>query len=184
MKRFRTVVLLLLLALGGLLVYILETKGTVLTLTFTAADLQHILERRFPIQKSDLLLTTTFSNPRVILKEGSNLIGLHITVTVKLIGQKPLGGNLLAEGQIRYVPAEGTFYFDNGKVQQIQIEGLPQDMGQTVEHLAAPLLDTYLTHIVLYRLKPEHSKEALAKTVLKSAEIRNGRLVLQIGLNQ
>lgn len=169
--------------LAGAVVYTLANRGTVLTLSFTAEQLQSMLQQRFPVQQKDVFITTTFSDPRVMLQDGSDRIGLQITATVTALGRKAATGNLLADGQIAYVPAEGTFYFENGRVLDIQIAGLPEDLKSVVQQLADPLIDQHLKHVALYRLKPEDTQQALVKTFLKSAEIKNGRLVLQIGVN-
>jgi len=136
------------------------------------------------VQQKDVFITTTFSDPRVILQNGSDRIGLQITATVTALGRRAVSGTLLADGQVAYIPAEGTFYFDNGQVQDIQIAGLPEDLKPVVQQLADPLIDQHLKHVVLYRLKPEDVRQELVKIFLKSAEIKNGRLVLQLGIQR
>jgi len=164
------------------LVAILRTRNPGLTLTFTADDLQQKLAGRFPLREKLPFTTITFRDPRVVLADGSDRIGLRITADATAAGGKELSGSLLLDGALRYEPQEGAFYFDGARVQEMAVQGLSDDARRQIQTVASLLINLYLSHVPVYRLNPEDIRQALAKTFLKSVSVRNGRLIVEIGI--
>lgn len=170
---------------GLLTVNRLTRQGAGVTVRLSEAQLQENVEKAFPIEKQDRsgLITTTLSDPEVILTDGSDRIGLAVQVAVNLLGrEKALAGSVTADGKVRYVPTDGAFYLDAPRIQSITLEGLSSGLKKQIESLAGPLMEAAVPTVPLYRLDPADTRQALAKTVLRSVEVREGRLIVRIGL--
>ena len=151
------------------------------TISLTAADIRQTLQRKLPISKSKWLVTVTVRSLDVELMENDNRILLRPEVELSLVGQSALRGRAVVAGQLRYAPETGEFFFDKSMVAEVAIEGLPQSLRATVQEVIGRCAEGYLAMTPVYRLKQGDFKQSLAKLVLKSVQIRNGRLELVIG---
>ena len=170
------------LGVGLAVLLILRLRQTDLTLTFTRNDLQKRVAEKFPLDQELLFLfTITYSNPVVKLEEGSDRIGIGLDASAKLASSKLVKGRFEADWQVRYDPAVGALYFDDPKIQKFGVEGLSPEIQETVAKLAKPFLSDYLRRVPVYRLKPGDLRQDLARGVIKSVSVRQGRLVVVVG---
>ena len=103
-------------------------------------------------------------------------------MSVSVPGIKSLNGHLEADGGLAYQPDSGEFLFADGRMRTLEIDGLPKRYAGTIEDVADKLVRAYLSRIVMYRLKQDDFKHALAKLVLKSVAVADGEVVVVIGL--
>jgi Protein of unknown function (DUF1439) len=155
--------------------------GISYTIRLTAADLQQTLHRKLPVSKSKLLVTATVRSLDVELTENGDLILLRPEVDLGIAGQSALRGRAVVAGQLRYAPETGEFFFDQPKVTEVAIVGLPDSLRPAAEELVARCAEGYLASTPVYRLKQGDFQQSLAKLVLKSVRTRNGQLEIVIG---
>ena len=156
--------------------------GVSYTVTLTATDIQQSLHRKLPISKTKLLVTAKVRTLDVEFTEGDNRILLRPEVDLSIVGQSALRGRAVVAGQIRYAPETGEFFFDNPRVTDLTIDGLPESLRATAEEVIARCAESYLASAPVYRLKQTDFKQSLAKMVLKSVRVGNGRLEIVIGI--
>lgn len=174
-------VLLALLALGGaMLVYLRVSNTPVLTLRFTQPELQARIAEKFPVKYNLLLLKAELQDPEVRLANGSDRVGLAMTITVQA-GGKTESGFAVADGTLRYEQDDGALYLDDAVLRELQVKGLSDDKNRQIRPLLSPLLRASLSHIPIYRLKSGDFRQELAKRVVKSVAVRDGELVVDIG---
>ena len=152
------------------------------TIRFTAAEIQQSLNRKLPISKSKFLVRVTVQSLEVELVQGPDRILLRPQVGLSIVGQSALSGRALVEGQIRYAPDSGEFFFDAPKVVEVTIAGIPDSMRPIAEELIAKSAEAYLTTTPVYRLKQTDFKQSLARMLLKSVKVRDGQLEVVIGM--
>jgi Protein of unknown function (DUF1439) len=152
------------------------------TIRFTAAEIQQSLNRKLPISKSKFLVRVTVQSLEVELVQGPDRILLHPQVGLSIVGQSALSGRALVEGQIRYAPDSGEFFFDAPRVVEVTIVGIPESMRAIAEELIAKSGEAYLTTTPVYRLKQTDFKHSLARMLLKSVKVRDGQLQVVIGM--
>jgi hypothetical protein len=152
------------------------------TIRFTAAEIQQSLNRKLPTSKSKFLVRATVQSLEIELMEGADRIRLRPQVEVSIAGQSALAGRALVEGQIRYAPGTGEFFFDAPKVVEVTVGGLPESMRQRAGELVATCAEAYLTTTPVYRLKQTDFKQSLARMFLKSVKVRDGQLQVVIGM--
>jgi hypothetical protein len=152
------------------------------TIRFTAAEIQQSLNRKLPISKSKFLVRATVQSLEVALRQGPDRILLRPQVEVSIAGQSALTGRALVEGQIRYAPDTGEFFFDAPRMVEVSVGGIPESMRQHAEDLIATCAEAYLTITPVYRLRQTDFKQSLARMLLKSVKVRDGQLQVVIGM--
>ena len=59
---------------------------------------------------------------------------------------------------------------------------MPSAYRKTVEAIAASLTHRYLSEVTVYTLNQDEFKESLAKLILRTIAVEDGRVVVEIGL--
>jgi hypothetical protein len=155
--------------------------GASYTVNLSAADIEESLSRKLPVSRSKLMVTLTVRAVSVDFMLGEDRVLLRPQVDLSVAGQPALSGRALVEGQIRYAPGTGEFFFDKPRVADVSIQGLPESARPVAEELVAKLGETYLAAMPLYRLNQKDFKQSLAKLVLKSVKVHSGRLQVSLG---
>ncbi len=166
-----------LIAAGGVWLYYRAT-----TLVLTREDLQREVDRKFPIEKRELVAVVRLSEPRVLLNEGSDRIGLGVTVTLEAPGIKPLSGHIEADGEVHYDPEQGTLFLDYARLEKLEAKGLSERDAKLAQEILNPLLNSALAHIPLYRLNPNDPRQARLRGTVKSLKVESGRVVIKFGV--
>ncbi|MBI5478271.1 MAG: DUF1439 domain-containing protein [Deltaproteobacteria bacterium] len=157
-------------------------RDPTVTITLTAAELQEQLNRKLPLKRAGRLVTVTVQSAQVVLVEGSDRVGVRAAAELALPMGRALSGTVRFDGKIRYVPDPGEFWFDDARVVDLEIGSLPGALRPTVEELVGVMGRNYLARTPVYRLKPGQVKHSLARLLLRSAVVRDGKLVLTLGL--
>lgn len=180
--KARTLVVAALLAAGGGAAWYTLRDGTV-TITLTQAELEQQLGKRFPLRKTYLeLLAVVYENPRVVLTDGSDVLGIGVDARVDV----PLKGDVKGGADIRtklaYDPERSAFVLHDPKVERLELAGLDAKIADRVKDLANVLAVEQLPGIPVYTLKPTDGKRTAARLLLRSVTVRDGVLVLELGL--
>ena len=150
-------------------------------LVFERADLQQKIESRFPLTKKKALISATLSEPTVLLAEGGDRLGIGLAVKVSLPG-KNYYGQVEVDGEIHYNPEEGSFSVMNSRVRKLQSAAIPERYQYIVKGIVDKVAQRYLSEVPVYRLNQEDFEQSLARFALKSVQVREGKLVVVIGL--
>ena len=110
---------------------------------------------------------------------GSGFAGLGQLIG---IGGDAYKGSVLIDGDVEYDPAEGTIYFTNGKIKELNIEKIPEQLNKPVTELANAAASNNLNKVPLFTLNEKDMKEKAAKFLLKKVRIRDGKLEVIVGL--
>jgi hypothetical protein len=171
-----------LLAAGGGAAWYLARGGTV-TITLTQAEIERELAKRFPLRKTYLeLLEVVYENPRVVLTDGSDVVGVGVDARVAV----PLKGDVKGGADIRtklaYDADRTAFVLHEPQLAKLQLDGLDAKVLDRVTGVANVLVTEQLPGIPVYTLKPTDVKRTAARMFLRSATVRDGVLVLELGL--
>jgi hypothetical protein len=145
-------------------------------------EVQEKVEQKMPFEKKKYFITVAISNPQVSLKNGNDKIGILSNIAVKLPGGLTGNGKALIEGGIKYTPKDGEFYFTDPKVKQLKIENLPEKFETKVVKVVDIATKKVLEKTPVYKFKDDNLKHKLAKATLKSVNIKNGKLALELGI--
>ena len=151
-------------------------------IVFTRQELQEKVATEFPLEKRKSLVTVNFLNPRILLTQESDRIGISLDMEVSAPGLKSVTGHMEADGRLEYRPEGGEFALADGRIRTFELEQVPGKYSRIIEEVGAKLAKAYLSSVILYRLKQDDFKHSLAKLVLRSVAVENGEVVVEIGL--
>jgi hypothetical protein len=170
-------------ALASIFVVTLFLSGNTAALSFNVeldqATLQQTMARAFPVQRDEAFVSLQLAKPQVILKEGSDRIGLKTTATVSLPGGNHFSGTAMVDGKLRYSVKNNALYLDQARVRELDITGLPDMVRQEVIRIATVLVRSYLDRQPLYRFKEDQSSALLKKSISR-VEVKNGKLLVEV----
>ncbi len=158
--------LVLMLALAGCVGY-----GGPRTITLSAADLQRLVDRQFPLERRFLeVLDVSVSAPRMRLLPERRRLGTELDVAVrdKLFGGR-WQGHLALDSALRYEPRDQSL-----RLQQVRVDAFNLDNGggplpAQAERVAALLAERVLDDMVVYRLPPERLADLQRHGLVPSA---------------
>ena len=152
----------------------------------TNDEIKKKLDSRFPITKHYLFIfDITYKNPEVILLDGSDkvFVAFDAGLDIRLKSQsKPLSGSAGALCGIDFRPDTGRLFLADCQITKLQIVGIPdeylEEVNKVTNLVAKELLDKY----PVYTLKPTEAKSSSDKLVVKNVVIRNGVLIITVGI--
>lgn len=146
----------------------------------TREDLQRAVEKKFPIEKKELLYSASLSDPTVELTEGSDRIGLSLKAQASALGSKPVHGTVDIDGGVDYDPNAGELFLVDPSVKKLDIEGLDGHTAEVAHEALNALLTAKFNRVLLYRLNPDRPNERQAHDAVKSVVVKGGRVVIEL----
>jgi hypothetical protein len=122
--------------------------------TFSEADLQSLLERRFPRQQRLMeWLDVTLARPSLRLVPERNRIAtaLDLAASERLSGRS-LRGSLAIEHALRFEPSDATLRLTHVKVEAIQLELAGTPLSGQAARLGGMVAERLLEDFVIYRV--------------------------------
>lgn len=151
-------------------------------IVFTRAELQQELQTRMPLVQRTGLFDLTLSDPVVELKALEQRLQIRTAVLVSTTLGGAIRGEVTVDGKLRYKNSNHSFYIDEPKIQDLQVDGMPEDLQAQLKLLAQDLLLHSLTDKPIYRLKDDNVQEALARMMLKSIRIEEDSVLASLSL--
>ena len=164
----------------GVIVALLSTPLDATVLEFTQADLQARVGPQFPMQRNLLGIAVTFADPLVLLSETENRIGVELTVSVAVSETIKGRGRGMTDGVLVYKPAAGQFVLTEPRLRNLKVENIPQEQQARVRETIDWVARNALAEIVVYQLTDKDLREKMAKRMLRSVEVKNGKLVVEL----
>ncbi len=162
-----------------LVVAFFSLRGFTTTVELSKDDLQSRVEK-FVSENGQIGSTLEFTNPKVMLEEEGNRVGLEVDVWASAYGKEG-SGSLTASGSLTYKPEDGTFYISELKISKISIDKVPQFAMGMVTSFVQDGLNKLMPSIGVYTLKEGDLKQRAAKLMLQKVEVKPGKVVATIG---
>lgn len=154
------------------------------TIHLSEHRIQNELATRFPFGKHELIYDVEFENPRVDIDASSDHLTLLVDAKAAALGSKPIKGKVSVNGVPRYETATGGIYLDHPRalITDLDFADLPEKYRSAVSKLMASALEGFLLHKPIYRLQEGDQKAFVLRRSLKSLSVKNGELVIELGL--
>jgi hypothetical protein len=151
-------------------------------LVFSREELQAKLSGQFPLTKKKRPMKFRFSEPELLLAANSQRIGMRLAVEASVPGVTSFAGVMEADGELEYHPETGRFTIARGRLVDLELEGMPKQQMKLFEEMAQAVVTKQLSSLTVYQLDQEDFKQSLAKLVLKSVQVRDGAIIVEVGL--
>ncbi len=148
------------------------------TLELTREQLQQAVQAKMPVKVEKMFATLVLSNPVVVLQENSDRLGMETDLLFTVAGSNPTKGHGTIDGNIVFDKVKGEFHLVNPKVQSLKVAGMAPQVQETLRQLADTAAQQALASKPVYTLDDKDLKQKLAKAVLKSVAVINGKLAL------
>jgi hypothetical protein len=152
-------------------------------LVFPAEELQQKIAKQFPIERKDQFAKLQLANPQVLLQQGDERIGMRMDLVIEPpFIKKQCAGEVEFDAEVEYKPARGEFFLVDARVRHFNLIDVPKKYQTLAQGLVNQVLKRYLDELPVYTLDGDNFKESLAKLVLKKVQVKDGKLVLEVGL--
>lgn len=145
-------------------------------------ELQAKVAELMPLEKRNFLISLVFSNPQIDLMVGHNQIGIACQLDAVALGTLTGSGSTKIIGDLSYQAETGEFFLKNLSIDSLQIQNLPDEYLPQVTQVIESVAQNALSAYPVYRLDENDSQQKLAKAMIKSIEIKNQLLVIELGI--
>lgn len=167
----------------AMLLYLLPcTVAVAYTVELTREEVQEVVAGHFPVKHVTPLVMLTAHNPQVSLKQKSGRIGLAVSVLANVPGILSGEGRALIDGDLEYRAKTGEFYLRDPKIKNLELYGFPADIIRSIRHVLQQMMRQSLPVMLVYKLQDDDLKQKMAKSVLSSVTVREGKLILELSV--
>ncbi|MBL1260775.1 MAG: DUF1439 domain-containing protein [Thiotrichaceae bacterium] len=152
------------------------------TIELTKAEVQETVATYFPLKHISPFVMLTAHNPRVMLEQETGRIGLEFSVLANIPGILSGEGRGLIDGELEYHHKTGEFYLRDPKIRSLKLYDMPAEITATVKLALQQLMKQSLPIMLVYKLQDSDLKQKMARSVLSSVEVRNGKLRLELSV--
>jgi len=183
MRSTRFFPLLLLLLLGSCASrFHMDADG--LRIEVKDAEIQHDIDKAggFPFQKGIAPLgKVKVAEAKLLLIPTENALGVSVPVNVSVIG-KSWSGHIAFSASPAYEKETGIVYLHDFVLREIQVPGLPKDMGEAVAVIVTEVLQHTVKRYDIHQLDPQKFSEWIARLVLKDIQVRPDAVAVHLGV--
>jgi hypothetical protein len=140
--------------------------------TLSGAEVQSLVERRFPRQQRVMeLLDVTLANPVVKLVPERNRLAttMDLQASERLSG-RALRGSLALDHSLRFEASDATVRLANVKVEDMKLELAGTPLSGQAARLGALLAERALDDFVIYRVSDER-RQTMARLGVNNADV-------------
>lgn len=145
------------------------------TLNFTQAQLQSQIEPKFPQKRCLLSACVELMNPRVMLTEGTDRVGIE-TSFVATLGNRTMPGFAKFTGRPHYEQSSGNFYLHDLQVVEFSMKGNAPDFDEVVKARGSGIAAAIMNRFPIYSVQSHPKYGSFAKLALRSLSVVDGQL--------
>lgn len=140
--------------------------------TLSQAELQSLVERRFPRQQRVMeLFDVSLANPvvRLVPERNRMATSMDVQASERLSG-RALRGSLALDHSLRFEPSDASVRLANVKVEDVKLELAGTPLSGQAARLGALLAERALDDFVIYRLDDER-RQTMARLGVSHADV-------------
>ena len=151
------------------------------TLEITEQELQEKLSSMMPLEKKKRYYTIVVSDPEIDLIQETNQVGLFANIEAVILGRYTGSGRVQIKGLVSYDADQSAFYFKDPTIVSLKIDKVPEKYNPRIKKIAQHVIGKALEAHPVYSFNDESTKHKLAKSLLKSVQVKNERLMVELG---
>jgi Protein of unknown function (DUF1439) len=154
-----------------------------LRLEVSSAQIQRNIDRStgFPMHRElGSLARLQVDQARLLLVPKDNSLGVSLPVKVHVLGRS-WSGLVAFTARPVYERSTGTIYLTDFALREIQVSGLPADLGKLAAQAVTAILNESVRRYDVYRLDRSKFGEMLGRLVLKDIRVREDAVVFHLG---
>ncbi len=153
-----------------------------MTITLSKDDLQRRLDRMFPVTREETITSVTLSQPAVLLKQGSDRIGLRVRIDGLFAQEFKASGVAALDGKLRFNGKSGEFYLDDPQLRELTVQDAVPVYQEFLRHSAQVGLSELLAQQPVYVLGQMGESKRILGSELKGVTVEDGRVLLELAM--
>lgn len=149
---------------------------------FSRDELQQTIASYMPYSQQQSILLLTISQPQLSLIATEQRIKIRAHLQVSTV----IGGNgqgwITLDGKLRYRSKDYSFYIDDLRILDLDIDGLAPELKPQVTRFTQELISPLMAEQPIYTLQESNMHESLAKMMLRSITIQDNHVVAKLGM--
>ena len=151
------------------------------TMEITEQQLQERVSASMPLTRQEAFISITISNPVIDLIKTSNKIGIQASIKAIALGTIEGTGQTSIAGSLSYNAKEAAFYMKDIEIIDLHIDQIAPQHIPSIKLSVQKMLNEVLKTQPIYKLNDKKFEEELAKSMLQSIEVKQGKLFLKLG---
>ncbi|MFT6123711.1 MAG: hypothetical protein ACJASG_002245 [Oleiphilaceae bacterium] len=152
------------------------------TLEISESELQEKVSAMMPMQKKNMFVTVTISDPKIDLIKASNKIGVFTNIEVIALGNLKGSGRANITGTLKYDTQKGEFYFKDPTIVSLEVDNVAKKFIPKIKTLTQLAVTKSMAVYPVYKFKDDDIKHKLAKAVLKSVIVEQEKLLVTLSI--
>ncbi|VAW89449.1 hypothetical protein MNBD_GAMMA17-105 [hydrothermal vent metagenome] len=152
------------------------------TIELSKDEVQTAVAEYFPVKHISPFVMLTAHDPKVSLDPKNDRIGLEFSVLANVPGILTGEGRGLIDGDLEYRHKTGEFYLRDPKIKSLELYDMAPEIVATVKLALQQLMKQSLPVILVYKLQGNDLKQNMARRVLSSVDVRDGKLLLELSV--
>ena len=128
------------------------------------------------------IVCAEFSNPQLAMREGADRLFFDSMLQVDVLTLR-FPGHITLSGLPRYDAASAAFYLDSVHVEQLNVDGVPQEIAQLLQEEAGHQLQPVFDQHPIHRINTNSLRGSLLRRTLRSVQVVNGQLRASFALS-
>lgn len=168
-------------AMLGLMLLGAASLSYAFTVVLTQQQLADEVKAYFPIEYETAGIRTRLDLRGVRLLQGDDRLAVSLALSSEIPGVGRVSGATEISGELDYHRGRREFYLRDPRLMSLQLADVPPDYSPLVEEGVQALIRHAWPVIIVYRLSEEQVKGSLSMRLLKSVQVRDGKLYLEMG---
>jgi hypothetical protein len=149
---------------------------------FTTAEMQHNLDKKFPIDKKYLgLIDLTLLNPKIATLPDTKRIALQFDAKIYMLGNtRILDSNISITTNLVYDVTKQSVVLKEPRLEKIGVVGMPSGQLASLNKIAAQLVSEQLEGASVYHFSPNEARFLGVSLVPESLEITDAGVTVHI----
>lgn len=150
--------------------------------SFTTAEMQRNLDKRFPIDKKYLgVIDLTLLNPKITTRPDTKRLALQFDTKVYMLGyNRTLDSNISITTNLVYDVAKQSVVLKEPRLEKIGVVGMPSGQAESLNQIAAMLVSDQLEGASIYHFTPNETRFLGMSLAPESLEITDAGVTVHI----
>lgn len=165
-----------------IILFSLSSLSLAQDIRFTRKDLQKTLDSYMPYTQQYNIVQITLDNSELSLSSEQQRIQIRTDLQVSTALGGEGNGWATLSGKLRYKNINHSFYVDDLRIIDMEIEGFPREFKPQIMRLTQEVVAPLLAEQPIYTLSEKNIQESLAKMMLRSITIKENAVVASLSM--
>ena len=141
--------------------------------------IQRLIDKQFPITIKWLFVNITLTDPKIVLVDGSQRLGIKIKAKLTFTATWNFSRDIYIDGEIEYQKHVGELFLINIEVNFLVQYKIAKIVTWPIKKMSVKFINNFMQQTPIYHFNQDDFMHKLAKSRIKDLKIENRSLVLE-----